>query len=264
MSPVSSALPLLSALLAALACWLLVVDDARLARGFHVFRWRRPGLAVLGIAAPVLASGVANPLLVVDAVVAAVAAGVVAHLVARARRRAVATARRARVLAACDSLVAELRSGQPTLRALDRVTEEWPELSAVASAARMGADVPQALRTLALLPGAAGLTELAAAWQVSSRSGAGLAGVLDRMSGAMREQEDILRETAAAVAPARATAHLLGVLPLVGLGLGTALGGDPMHVLFGTPVGTVLLVLGASLSLAGVLWVEHLVNAAVG
>lgn len=264
MSPVSSALPLISALLAALVCWLLVVDEARLARGSHVFRWQQPGLAALTIVASVLAVGVANPFLVVDAVVAAVAAGVVAHLVGRARRRAVATARRAQVLAACDSLVAELRSGQPTPRALERVSEEWPELSPVASAARMGADVPHALRTLALLPGAAGLNELAAAWQVSSRSGAGLAGVLDRMSGAMREQEDIVRETAAAVAPARATAHLLGVLPLVGLGLGTALGGDPMHVLFGTPVGTVLLVLGATLSLAGVLWVEHLVNAAVG
>lgn len=230
MSWVSGLLPLLSALLAALVCWLLVVQDARLARAPGGWWWPRPELAVLGVAAAVLATGRANPLLVVDAVVAAAVAGVVAHLVARAHRRAAAAARRAQVLAACDALVAELRSGQSTLRALERVAEEWTELAPVASASRMGADVPDALRTLARLPGAAALKQLAAAWQVSFRSGAGLAGVLERMSGAMREQEDIARETTAAVAPARATAHLLAVLPLVGLGLGTALGGDPLHV----------------------------------
>jgi tight adherence protein B len=46
--------------------------------------------------------------------------------------------------------------------------------------------------------------------------------------------------------------------------LGTALGGDPLQILLGTPVGTVLLVLGASLSLVGLLWVEHLVNVVAG
>lgn len=261
---VSGWLPLLSGLLAALVCWLLIVDDVRLVHT-SVVSWRpRPVLALLGVATVIPAFGLATPLLVVDSLVAAAIATVVAHLVARARRRALAAARRAQVMAACDSLAAELRSGQPTLRALERVSEEWPELSPVASAARMGADVPTALRTLALVPGAAALTEMAAAWQVSLRSGASLAGVLERMSGAMREQEDIARETAAAVAPARATAHLLAVLPAVGLGLGTALGGDPLHVLFSTPVGTVLLVLGALLSLTGVLWVEHIVTAAAG
>lgn len=263
MSDVSGELPLLSALLAGLICWLLVVDDARLARASRV-SWRvRPHLAAVGVAA-VLAFGVANPFLVVDVVVASAVSGVVVQLVGRARARAVAAARRAQVLTACDSLVAELRSGQPTLRALERVAEEWTELSPVASAARMGADVANALRHLAVLPGAAALTELAAAWQVSLRSGAGLADVLERMSQALREQEDIAREIAAAVAPARATAQLLAVLPVVGLGLGTALGGDPLHVLFGTPVGTVLLVLGATLSLVGVLWVEHLVTTSAG
>jgi tight adherence protein B len=263
-SPAPILLSLVSALLAALACWLLVVDDARLARTSRT-RWR-PGPALTGvwIAVAVVASGWANPLLVANGVVAACVAGVVGHLVARARSRAAAAARRARVVVACDSLVAELRSGQPTLRALERVAEEWTELMPVATAARMGADVPNALRSLARLPGARAFTELAAAWQVSSRSGAGLAGVLDRMSAAIREQEDIARETAAAVAPARATAHLLGVLPVVGLGLGTALGGDPLHVLFGTPVGTVLLALGVALALVGVLWVEHLITSAAG
>ncbi len=260
----SGALPLLSALLAALVCWLLIIDDSRLDRVSRVSWSRRPTLAGLGVCAAVAAVGLASPLLLVDAVVAAAVAGVAAHLVARARTRAAAATRRAHVLAACDSLVAELRSGQPTLRALERVAEEWSDLSSVASAARMGADVPHAFRTLALLPGAAALTELAAAWQVSVRSGAGLAGVLERMSETMRDQDDIAREVAAAVAPARATAQLLGVLPVVGLGLGTALGGDPLQILLGTPVGTVLLVLGASLSLVGLLWVEHLVNVVAG
>lgn len=262
----AGSLELVSAALAAVAGWLLVLDDDRLSRppGIRLRLRLRPLGALGAAAAGVVAIGLVNPLLVVNGLVGVVVAAVVAHLVAQTRRRTAAAQRRLRVLALCDALVAELRSGQSTLSALERVAEEWDELTSVASAARMGADVPTALRSTAALPGAEALSEVAAAWQVSARSGAGLAEVLERMGAAVREQEDVARESAAALAPARATAHLLGVLPLVGLALGTALGGDPLHVLFATPVGTALLALGAALALTGVLWVERLVTTAAG
>lgn len=268
MTSVGGGHPLLpSAALAATVGWLLVLDArARVTRTpRRTWRERLPWAATVAVAGcGFLVRGLLDLMLVVDLAVASVVAAFAALLVKRARARAAAARRRTRVVAACDSLVAELRSGRPPQLALEQVAEEWLELAPAASGARLGGDVPGALRQLASLPGAEPLTEVAAAWQVSIRSGAGLAEVLDRLGAALREQEDINRETAAAVAPARATAQLLAVLPLVGLGLGAALGGDPLHVLLGTPVGSVLLALGTALALAGVLWVERLVTAAEG
>lgn len=254
-----------SAALAATVVWLLVLDD----RG-RMFReqsrsWRERlswGLFVAAAGGIVLLRDVLDLMLVVDLGVGSGVILVATRLVRRARARTAAVSRRTQVVAACDALVAELRSGRPPQAALEQVALEWQPLAAVASGARLGGDVPDALRQLAASPGAEPLAEVAAAWQVSTRSGAGLAEVLDRLGAGLREQEDIAREIAAAVAPARATAHLLAVLPLVGLGLGTALGGDPLHVLLGTPIGSVLLALGAALAVAGVVWVERLVTAA--
>jgi tight adherence protein B len=258
-------LALVSAGLVAAACWLLVLDDRQrvaggraLSRSATELRHRR--LVAVALIAGVAPSGVlTDPVWMVNGAVGAVVAGAVVSLTARARARTVVAIRRARVLAVCDALVAELRSGQPAQRALEQVGRDWPELAPVVNAARLGGDVPAALRSLARVPGSESLREVAAAWHVSTRSGAGLADVLERMGTALREQEDSARETAAAVAPARATAQLLAVLPLVGLGLGSALGGDPLHVLFGSVVGSALLVIGVSLALVGVVWVERLV-----
>lgn len=254
-----------SAALAAVVVWLLVLDD----RG-RMVRERRPsrrerlswGLVVAVAGGTVLLRDVLDLVLLVDLGVGVAVVVVASRLVRRARGRATAVRRRTQVVAACDALVAELRSGRPPQVALELVALEWPPLAPVASGARLGGDVPDALRQLAASPGAEPLADVAAAWQVSTRSGAGLADVLDRLGAALREQEDVAREITAAVAPARATAHLLAVLPLVGLGLGTALGGDPLHVLLGTPIGSVLLALGATLAVAGVVWVERLVTAA--
>lgn len=271
MTPVPSGLALASAGLAAAACWLLVLDDRhrvpvapRLA--FAAAMAARPRrLLVVALAAGILLSGALTDLVwAVNLGVGVVVTGAALTLTARARDRTTVSRRRARVTALCDALVAELRSGQPALRALELVAQEWPELAPIAGQARLGGDVPAALRSLAQVPGSESLREVAAAWQVSTRSGAGLADVLERMGKAIREQEDAARETAAAVAPARATAQLLAVLPLVGLALGSALGGDPLHVLFGTVVGSVLLATGVTLALIGVVWVERLVTTAAG
>ena len=252
-----------SAVFAAVAVGLMILDDrSRLApRSFPPWRRHLPlvaGLSLLGVALALRA--LLDLVLLIDLAVAGTVLVATYKLAERARGRAAASGRRTQVIAACDALVAELHSGRPPQGALEQVAQEWPELAPVASAARPGADVPDALREVATRPGAEALLDVAAAWQVSSRSGASLAGVLDMLSATLRDQQDLIRETAAAVAPARATAHLLAVLPVVGLGLGVALGGDPLHVLLRTAVGSLLLLVGTSLALAGVLWVERLVT----
>lgn len=131
-------------------------------------------------------------------------------------------------------------------------------MGAVASTARMGGDVPAALRNMSLRPGAEPFAQVAAGWDVAYRSGAGLADVIDRLSLTLRSDEDVRLEIAGALGPPRATARLLAVLPLFGAGLGVSLGGDPFGVLFGSMFGALCLAGGSVLALTGLFWVEHL------
>jgi tight adherence protein B len=61
----------------------------------------------------------------------------------------------------------------------------------------------------------------------------------------------------------RASALLLGALPLLGLAMGAGMGADPLRTLFGGPVGLAALGSGVLLEIAGVLWVRRIVAAAV-
>ncbi len=259
----AAALEVVTVALAAVAGWLLVPDD-RARAGAPGATTRRAHLLWL-LAAGMGAAGAAlrdvlDLIMVVDLLVAVTVVAATLRLVHRARVRAAAARRRTQVVHACDALAAELHSGRPPQAALEQVALEWTELAPAAAEARLGGDAARALRALADRPGGQSLREVAAAWQVSARSGASLAQVLDRVGVALRDQEDVANETAAAVAPARATAHLLAVLPVVGLGLGAVLGGDPLRVLFASSVGSLLLVLGSALAMAGVFWVERLVT----
>lgn len=187
---------------------------------------------------------------------------VVARLRGRVRRRAEARHRHSEVAGACEALASELASGTAASLAIERVAVEYAVLAPVASHARLGGDVVSALRAAAAHPGADGLRDLAAAWSVSTRSGASQAVVLDRVAESLRARDDLLREVDAALGSPRATARLLAVLPLLALGLGVALGGDPLGFLLGGGLGSWCLAVGAALAAAGVLWVDRLAESA--
>jgi len=76
------------------------------------------------------------------------------RLLARRRAAADAADRAARVQAYCESVAADLAAGQPPHRVLARSVDDFPEFTAAAAAAELGADVPDALRQLARAPGA--------------------------------------------------------------------------------------------------------------
>jgi tight adherence protein B len=214
-------------------------------------------VGVLGCAVLVAVLGAASLLLVAACAVVALGAGWL-HGGAR-RRRAVARGRR-QAIEACDALVAELRAGQPPVRALHRAAEHHPRLAPVARAGALGGDVLPALRQVAGMPGLGGLGVVAAAWQVAEASGSSLVSVLLRVTETLREDDAVAAEVTAALAPARATARLLAVLPVFGLLLGSGLGGDPVALLLGTAVGNALLLAGVLLALAGTVWVERLAD----
>jgi tight adherence protein B len=106
------------------------------------------------------------------------------------------------------------------------------------------------------------LLQLIVAVDVSERTGAALAVTLTRLAEALRQEEAAAQERESALAGPRATAAVLSLLPLAGLGLGGLLGGHPVYVLFCTLPGRGCLVIGAVLWCAGRTWTAVLVRRA--
>lgn len=152
-------------------------------------------------------------------------------------------------------------------------------LAAARAAARCGAPVGEAIRRAA----AGGLTgrgpargvgsgareqgawlQLAACFDVAEASGCALADVLTRFAAQLDAADDAEAARETALAGPRATVRLLSWLPVLGLGVGTLLGVDPLKILLGTSEGLAALAAGAFLTTAGRIWSNRLVRSAAG
>jgi tight adherence protein B len=190
---------------------------------------------------------------------------------AELRARAVATARRLRrriagapeppaalttadVLRLVEDLATQLRAGAAPHTAWRAAVELLPH----------AADVHrprEAVERLASVAGApVALQALNAAWSLSEDVGAPLADVLQTVAAAIRQDADVEADIDAALAAPRATARLLAVLPLAGLGLGELIGARPLDMLLHTAIGRACAVLGLALMLAGQWWTRRLVT----
>ncbi|MFE9771438.1 type II secretion system F family protein [Streptomyces sp. NPDC005931] len=183
-----------------------------------------------------------------------------------ARERRACEGRGDAVIALCAALAGEVRAGRQPGEALLPAARDSGGLgdahAAVLAAARFGGDVPGALEAAARQPGAEGLRGLAVCWRVAVDQGAGLAAGLDRLEGALRAERDQRADLRAQLAGARATALMLAGLPVLGLGLGTALGADPLRILLHTPSGLGCLAAGGVLEGLGLWWVIRIVRGA--
>jgi tight adherence protein B len=106
--------------------------------------------------------------------------------------------------------------------------------------------------------------ELAACFVIAEASGCPLADVLARLAAQLEVEDDAEAVRQTALAGPRATVTLLTWLPLLGLGLGAALGVDPLSILLGTPLGMAALGAGVALTIAGRIWSAKLVRSATG
>ncbi|MGW0790313.1 type II secretion system F family protein [Streptomyces sp. NPDC002911] len=182
----------------------------------------------------------------------------------RARRRESEKAAHA-VMGLCGAVVGELRAGREPGQALLAAARDTGALgtaeSAVLAAARFGGDVPGALRQASAGPGFDGLAGMAACWRVAVNGGAGLAAGLARVESALRGEKRRREELRAQLAGAWSTVAVLALLPVVGLGLGAALGADPLRVLLHSPGGLICLVTGGLLEAVGLFWASRIVRA---
>jgi tight adherence protein B len=142
-------------------------------------------------------------------------------------------------------------------------------LGSARAAAASGTPVSDAIRrTLPAAPAANReariWSELAACLDIAEASGCPLADVLTRFAAQLEVEDDADAARQTALAGPKATVSLLTWLPLMGLGLGAALGVDPLAILLGTPLGLAALAAGVALTVAGRVWSARLVAAAAG
>ncbi|MFI6167616.1 type II secretion system F family protein [Nocardia sp. NPDC051052] len=175
----------------------------------------------------------------------------------RDRRRNVECAH---LLDALEAVIGELRVGaHPSAAAEVAASEARGESATVfavsAGRSRLGGSAAEGLRHPDSIV-AGELSRIADAWQVAEQHGLALAELLSAARTDLVGRIRFHGRTTAALAGARATATVLAALPVLGIGLGQLMGAAPLHVLFASSAGTVLLPLGAALACAGLLWTD--------
>lgn len=153
----------------------------------------------------------------------------------------------ARAMAVTRSSVA---SGSESLRSL---------VDRLAATAAAGGPLEPVWRGAAERSDSAGLHAVAEAWGLAERHGAPVGDVLDALVAALRDQARTEAAVATALAAPRATATLLGALPLGGVVLGELVGVHPLSVLLGTSAGRVAGAMGLLATIGGRLWMRRLV-----
>jgi len=179
----------------------------------------------------------------------------------RARRTAALKAQGA-VAEASALLLANLKTGMVPTRALTSAAGSCPVLREAHQTLELGGDPAEVWRRQARGDGQAGLLDLARAWQVGTASGASLTGTLDQVTVGLAEETALRSVVSSELAAPRATGKVMAALPVLGVGMGYLLGGDPIGWLTAALPGWVCLVVGTALACAGVLWIESLARRA--
>ncbi|MCV7422334.1 hypothetical protein H7K45_17440 [Mycobacterium yunnanensis] len=186
----------------------------------------------------------------------------------RARRRRVEEA--AALQGALGVLVGELRVGAHPVVAFESAAAEVDgpvadSLRAVAARARLGADVVAGLRSVAGQSTVPRHWErLSAAWQLAQDHGLSIVALVRAAERDIVERERFASGVSAGMAGARATASILAGLPLLGVGLGHAIGADPVPFLLSGGVGGWCLVIGVTLACAGLAWSDRITGRVLG
>lgn len=208
-------------------------------------------------------TGSAAAAVLVGPAIGAAAAIVVIAVRALARqvvsRRALA-ARRAQLRTAVDVLIGELEAGARPTSALQAAGSAAPLYEDVfGRAAQRAARADDAAVSLVELPDTAALGH---AWRLGEDTGAALAGVLRRVADDLKAAEAQRQAAAVALSGPRSSAAVLAGLPVLGVGLGVAMGARPGQFLFGSGIGQLVCCCGLLLDVAGIAWMSRILRRA--
>lgn len=163
---------------------------------------------------------------------------------------------------ALRTLSSELRAGSTPVEALERAAGNPPLWPHALAAARFGDRVDRGLVLDAQRrPDIAGpLRQFAACWHVGVVRGSGLALSVERLAVSLRVQQELHSTLRSELAAPRATARMLGLLPVIGIALGYLLGADPLAWFLGSSAGLTVLALAVFLTIVGVAWTKRIVR----
>lgn len=235
-------------------------------RRFSERRARRMRVMVsLGAAILVVAAGL--PVGVIVGVVAVSATWWWRRSRARLRRRRAVEI--SGMSAALEIAAGELRAGAHPVSAINAAAGEVDTmvaapLHAVAARARLGADVPGGLRSVAVDSAQPELWErLAVVWRLADAHGLTMAALVAAAHRDIAERQRFSAHVSASVAGARTTAAILAGLPVLGIGLGYLIGADPVGFLLTPGAGSWFLAVGVVLACGGLLWSDRIVDGVV-
>ncbi len=267
---------LLAACCAALVAWLLVGSGRERLGGRRVGRPGRPSrpdvgarLRSIALVVGLLGLALVGTLLAgprAGALIAAlgVAALTVGHLAVGHAGAGLVRRRRREVARAAASLAVQLQAGLVPTDALQNAAVDWAVLRHGAAAQLLGADPIEVWQEQSRSAGCHGLSDLARGWRLCLQTGAPLATTLEQIAEALEAEEALGLTVTAELSAPRATGRIMAVLPLIGIGLGFAMGGDPVHFLLDSTPGRVCLVAGAVLAAAGIWWIERIAGRVAG
>ena len=167
------------------------------------------------------------------------------------------------VARSCWELAGEVAAGRVPSEALQIVASDVAIMKQAAGIAELGGDIPACWRAQSRIPGCEGLLTLARAWEVSTRTGAPMAGSLLGVAESVRARRRLSHTVAGELAAPRATGRLLVCLPALGVALGFAFGGNPLQFLLDTLVGQLCLMVAVALAGSGLIWSEKQASRAV-
>lgn len=162
-------------------------------------------------------------------------------------------------------LAGSLRSGYGLTQAIDAVAREAPsptcdEFRRLVVESRLGRDLGEGLRGVADRAGNEDFHWVVQAMDIHREVGGDLAEILDQVGETIRDRNRVRRQVKALSAEGRLSAVILFVLPFVMAGVIRTTNPEYFGELTGTSAGKIMLGLGASLMVAGGIWLRNIVK----
>ena len=166
---------------------------------------------------------------------------------------------------ALESVVRLLKAGMPVSEAIAMIGREFSgpvgeEMAYVYDQQRVGISLPDAVISAATRMPLTEMQMFATGVAIQQQTGASLSEVLQNLAGVIRSRHKLKRKVEAITSEAKASATIIGILPLVVAGGLYALNPEYMRVLFTTPLGKLYLTGAAIWMGIGILIMRQMIN----